>query len=341
MSQPLYDRAAAARLRCALDRFPRAPVAHLPTPLDACPRLSAHLDGPRILMKRDDMTGLAFGGNKARQFSFSLGPAIQGGYDVLIHGSDSQSNQSRMTAAAAAKLGMQAYVVIPRDVRSYPTQGNLLLDHLLNAQVRYVFPGTGEDEKAKLIKQLKEEGRKPYDTSRDGAVLRAVAYVECVLELCEQLERLAVVPAAIYTSSRSYTIAGLTVGLRAVQAPVKAVAINYWVEPEKTLRDRLAPIANECADALDLGLSFEPDDFEVYGQYAKPDFSVLSQTSLDTLHLVARMEGILLDPVYTNKAMDGLIDHIKQGRFGREDAVVFIHTGGTPALFAFGDELFG
>ena len=337
----LYHPDAAGSLRQLLAKFPRAPVAHLPTPLDDCPRLSDALDGPRILIKRDDLTGLAMGGNKARQFTFSLGPAIKDRCTHLVHGSDSQSNQSRQTAAAAAMLGMRAVLVIPRDSRSYPVSGNLLLDHILGAQVKYVFPAMVEEEKQKLIEQLRAEGHKPYETSKDGAILRAVAYVEATLELCEQLERINVVPAAVYTSSKTHTLAGLTVGLRAIGSSIHAIGMNYLVEDEGGMCARLASVANECAETIGLGLTFSPEDFDSTCQYAKPGFQGLSRSSLEALRLVGKTEGILLDPVYTAKAMDGMISHIREGRYSRDDAVVFLHTGGLPALFSYGDELFG
>lgn len=337
----LYNPDAAGNLRQLLAKFPRAPVAHLPTPLDECPRLSDALKGPRVLIKRDDLTGLAMGGNKARQFTYSLGPAIADECTYLIHGSDSQSNQSRQTAAAAALLGMRAALVIPRDSRSYPVSGNLLLDHLLGAQVKYVFPAMVKEEKRKLIEQLRSEGHRPYDTAEDGAVLRAVAYVDCALELCEQLDRINSVPAAVYTSSRTHTLVGLTVGLRAIGSSMRAIGMNYLVEDECGMRARLASVANECARTIGLDLTFSPDDFDSTCQHAKPGFHELSGSGLEALRLVGRTEGILLDPVYTSKAMDGLISHVRGGRYSRDEAVVFLHTGGVPALFAYGDQLFG
>ncbi len=337
----LYDRDAAQKLRHLLGRFTRAPVAHLPTPLQDCPRLGEALGGPRILVKRDDMTGLAMGGNKARQFTYSLGPALDRGCDCLLHGSDSQSNQSAQTAAAAARLGMKSIVVIPRDHRSYPVSGNLLLNHLMADQIKYVFPLTVKDELKKQMKELESKGSKPYDTSSDGAILRAVAYVDATLELCEQLAQRGIAPKAIYTSSMTYTIVGLVVGLRAVSACFKAVGLNYWVGDDREMQERLAPVANECASVIGLKQTFTPEDFDVTCEYAKPDFGEPSRTSLETMRLVARTEGIVLDPVYTAKAMDGLAIHIREGRYQPDDTIVFLHTGGTPAIFAYGDELFG
>ncbi|MBM3262445.1 MAG: D-cysteine desulfhydrase family protein [candidate division Zixibacteria bacterium] len=337
----IYDLGAADHLRQLLSVFPRAPVAHLPTPLDDCPRLSEVLAGPRIWIKRDDMTGLALGGNKARQFVFSLGPAISQGCDYLVHGADSQSNHSCQTAAAAAKLGMKALLVIPRDPKSYPVNGNLLLDHLLGAQVKYVFSAIATEEKKNAMARLREQGHKPYDTSVDGAALRAVAYAEGALELCEQAEKRGVEPTAVYVSSSTHTLAGLVVGLRAIGSSTRAFGMGYRVEDEEQMRRRLAAAATECASVIGLDLVFAPEDFEVNCQFARPGFGELSRTSLETMKRVAETEGILLDPVYTAKAMDGLIGHIREGRYGRDESVVFLHTGGLPTLFAYGDELFG
>lgn len=337
----LYDSDAARDLRRLLSRFTLAPVACLPTPLDDCPHLSEHLEGPRILIKRDDMTGLALGGNKARQFTYSLGPAIDQNCDYLVHGSDSQSNQSRQTAAAAARLGMKCITVIPRDQRSYPVSGNLLLDHLMADQVKYVMPATLEAEKSKVIDQLKADGHKPYETSSDGAILRAVAYVDFVLELCEQLADAAITPKAIYTSSNTHTIAGLVVGLKAVNACFSAVGMNYSPGDDQAMKDRLVPVADECARTIGLDLTFSPDDFDVTCQFAGRNFGEPTGTSLKALRLVAKTEGIILDPVYTSKAMDGLIQHIRDHRYDKQDSIIFLHTGGIPALFAYGDELFG
>jgi len=236
---------------------------------------------------------------------------------------------------------MKSLIVVPRDHRSYPVSGNLLLDHLLAHQIKYVFPLTVENELQKHIERLRAEGSRPYNTSADGAILRAVAYVDGMVELCEQLQQLGVAPRAVYTSSMTYTIVGMVVGLRAISACFKAIGMNYWVGSDEEMQQRLAPIANECASHIGLSQSFAPEDFEVSCQFAKPNFGEPSRTSLDTMRLVAQTEGIVLDPVYTAKAMDGLVNHIKEGRYQKEDAVIFLHTGGIPAIFAFGDELFG
>jgi 1-aminocyclopropane-1-carboxylate deaminase/D-cysteine desulfhydrase-like pyridoxal-dependent ACC family enzyme len=337
----MFDREAAPRLRDRLSRFPRALVAHLPTPLDDCPRLSQTLAGPRILMKRDDMTGLAMGGNKVRQFTFSLGPALDQGCDYLVYGADSQSNEAPPVAAAAARLGMKAVIFIPRDTRSYPVSGNLLLNHLLGAQIRYVFPRTVDDEKRKAIEQLKSEGHRPYDTGAEGGVLRAVAYVEGAVELVEQLAQRTILPVALYTSSNAHTVVGLVVGFRALGVGIRVVGVAFQKADERQTQERLTQVARACAGTLDLDLDFAPEDFEIATDFSFPGFGEPSRTSLETLRLVASTEGALLDPVYTSKAMDGLIHHIREGRFTPEDSVVFLHTGGLPALFAYGDELFG
>ena len=337
----LYDLDAAKRLRQTLKQFPRAPVAYLPTPLDECPRLSDAYGGPQILMKRDDLTDAALGGCEARPFAFSLGPAVAEGCDYLVCAGDSQSNVARTVSAAAARLGFGAMVVLSRDQRSYPTQGNLLLNHLLDAKVRYVFPTTVEEEKRKALEQLKAAGHKPYDIHEDNAVLRSLAYVEAAIELCEQLSERNLTPRAVYTSSRLHTLIGLTVGLRAIGCSMSAIGMNYWVEPDEEALKRLMPLANECAKQIKLDVVFTDKDFEIYGEFALPDFGEPSGTSLETLKLVPKLEGILLDPIYTSKAMDGLRRHIADGRYDRTESVVFLHTGGVPAIFAYSDTISG
>ncbi len=337
----LYDRGATTRLRKALQQFPRVPIAYLPTPLDDCPRLSEAYGGPRILMKRDDLTDAALGGCEARQFAYSLGPALAEGYDHLICAGDSQSNIARTVAAAAARLGMKSTVILARDQRSYPTQGNLLLNHLLDAKVRYVFPTTVEEEKNKTIEQLTSQGQKPYDIHENNAVLRSLAYVEAAIELCSQLSERDVSPAAVYMCSRLYTLVGMTVGLDAMGSSMRAVGMNYWVEPNEWALERLVPLANECAEILNIDKKYSVSDFEMYSEFSKPDFGEPSGTSMETLQLVPKLEGILLDPIYTSKAMDGLRQHIADGKYGRNDSVVFLHTGGLPSLFAYSDLISG
>jgi 1-aminocyclopropane-1-carboxylate deaminase/D-cysteine desulfhydrase-like pyridoxal-dependent ACC family enzyme len=323
-------------LKARLNRLPRLSLADLPTPLTDCPRLSESLGGPRILVKREDSTGMAFGGNKVRELEYSVAPAVAEGYDVLLHGAASQSNQSRITAAVAARLGLKAVMVGRKDAHSEPVNGNLLLSHLFGADVRLV---ESAEEREAVIAQLKAEGHKVYNTSSDGYYLRSVSYVDGFLELWEQLQERKIRPDALYLSSGIHTHVGLQVGARALGVPVRVVGISMSPQDDAAECAKLAEVANKVAELLDLGLSFAASDFESYGAYSGPAYGVVTPGSREAVVMAARMEGLVLEPVYTGKAFAGMIDHIRKGEWSAEQMVVFVHTGGTPALFAYADEI--
>jgi len=325
-----------AELRARLDRLPRLSLADLPTPLLDCPRLSGALGGPRILVKREDMTGMAFGGNKIREFEYSIAPAVREGYDVLLHGAASQSNQSRVTAAVAARLGLKAVMVGKRDTHADPVNGNLLLAHLFGAEVHLV---EGEAEKTAVIERLRSEGHRVYNTSTDGAPLRSVGYVDGFLELWGQLQGRGIRPDALYVCSGAHTHVGLVVGARALGIPLRIVGISPSPRHNAEANARLAEVANENARILDLGLTFTAQDIESYGEYAGPRYGVVTPEAREAVQLAARTEGLVLDPVYTAKTLAALMRHIRQGKFTKDQTVVFVHTGGTPALFAYGSEI--
>ena len=325
-------------LRARLDRLPRLSLADLPTPLLDCPRLSKALDGPRILVKREDQTGMAFGGNKVREFEYSVAPAVEGGYDVLLHGAASQSNQSRLTAAVAARLGLKAVMVGRKDARAEPVNGNLLLSHLFGAEVNLVE--TAEEREA-ILERLKSEGRRVYNTSSDGYYLRSVSYVDGFLELWDQLQDQNIQPDALYVCSGVHTHVGLVVGARALGIPLRIVGISPSPQDNAESNINLAKVANEVAQILDLDLDFSGADFESYGEYAGEAYGTVTAGSKESVILAAQTEALVLDPVYTGKAFGGMIDHIRQGQFTGNQTVVFVHTGGTPALFAYGNEILG
>ena len=323
-----------------LSKYPRLQLATLPTPLQEAPRLSKELGGPRILVKRDDLTGLAFGGNKLREFEYSLAPAVNEGYDVLVNVAGAQSNHSRLTAAVAAKLGMRSVIVARDDSRSHPPQGNLMLCHLLGAELHMSHPEFHRQEGEQLMRRLREEGDRPYHTGRDGAVYRSVAYVNGFLEVWAQLEERGTEPAAFYLCSGRHTQAGLLVGARALGLETRIVGIPYspnYSDSEK--RQQVADTANDTAAALGLDLRFDPQDIETQVAFAGPGQAVLTAAGTEAIRVVARTEGLILDPVYTCKAMSCLIAHIRQGMYRRDQTVVFLHTGGTPGVFAYNQEL--
>ena len=328
----------ADELRARLNRLPRLSLADLPTPLLDCPRLSKALDGPRILIKREDQTGMAFGGNKVREFEYSVAPAIEEGYDVLLHGAASQSNQSRLTAAVAARLGLKAVMVGRKDARAEPVNGNLLLSHLFGAEVNLVE--TAEEREA-VLERLESEGRRVYNTSSDGYYLRSVSYVDGFLELWDQLQERDIHPNALYVCSGVHTHVGLVVGARAVGLPLRIIGISPSPQDNAAANADRAKVANEVSQILDLDLDFSGADFESYGEYAGDAYGVVTPASKEAVILAAQTEALVLDPVYTGKTFGGMIDHIRQGQFTTDQTVVFVHTGGTPALFAYGDEILG
>ena len=326
----------ACALKKRLARFSRLSLADLPTPLLECPRLSEKLGGPRIWVKREDQTGMAFGGNKVREFEYSVAPAIREGYDVLLHGAASQSNQSRLTAAMAARFGLKAVMVGRKDAHSRPVNGNLLLDHLFGAEVHLV---DSPDEKERVIDRLEADGLRVYNTSTDGYYLRSISYVDGFLELWEQLRERDIRPDGLYVCSGVHTHVGLVVGARALADPVRVVGISPSPQDDEEDAANLARVANEVAGMLSLDLSFSGGDFETYGSFAGEAYGTLTEASREAVVLAARTEALVLDPVYTGKAFGAMVRHIREGRWGPEQTVVFVHTGGTPALFAYAKEM--
>ncbi|MFH1566705.1 MAG: D-cysteine desulfhydrase family protein [Gemmatimonadota bacterium] len=328
----------ADQIREHLDRLPRLHLAALPTPLEELPRLAAHLGGPRILIKREDLTGLAMGGNKIREFEYSVAQAVEAGCDVLVHGAAAQSNQSRQTAAVAARLGLRAVQVGRADAHAH-TQGNLLLSRLFGAEVHLPRPADQAAAVEAVMADLRARGHRPFNTSSDGFVYRSVAYVDGFLELWGQLAERQLRPDAIYLCSGAHTHVGLVVGARALGLDLRVVGISPSPRDDGEAARRLAALAAQNAAVLKLELEFSPADFESYSEFVGPDYGVVTDGSREALRLAARQEGLLLDPCYTGKAMAGMMAHIRRGWWRPEHTVVFIHTGGTPALFAYADEL--
>lgn len=331
-------------LQSRIDKIDRMQIAHLPTPLEFCPRLTEALGGPQIWMKRDDCTGLAFGGNKTRQLEFIFAEARQQGADTIVIGAGSQSNWCRQTVAAACKLGMQADLTLVHGVKGAALQGNLLLDHLLGADVTIV---AGEDLQQlppileKKTQALKRQGRKPYLMNPFGLPtlsLSAVGYVNAFLELDGQLQQQGLEADHIYLAGANITPAGLALGAKALGRKTKVIGITpiHWDEDRST---DIARIASATAERLGLDVTFRPEEIYNEDGYVGERYGVMTPECRQAMKLVAKTEGIILDPVYSSKAMAGLIDHIRQKRIGENETVVFLHTGGTPALFAYAEDL--
>ncbi len=334
-------RAALAR---RIDALPRVSLAHLPTPLDHCPRLTAALGGPEIYVKRDDMTGLAFGGNKTRQLEFLFADIVESGADTVVAGAYTQSNWCRQITAAACRLGLDAALVLVHGEKGPRLQGNLLLDRLMGAEVTVAdipdMEGLTPLLEAKAA-ELKAAGRKPYLVAPfdvQTLALSAVGYVAAMAEIAGQLDEIGAAADHLYLSGANITPAGLAVGARALDLETRIVGIT----PIRWQRDRptdIAAIASAAARRLDLDLSFTADDIINDDGYIGERYGVVSDGGREALRLAAGTEGLILDPVYSGKAMAALIDHIRRGKIAKGETVVFLHTGGTPALFAYAEDL--
>ncbi len=333
----------------SLESQPRFPLAALPTPLQEVKRLREALGGaarsPRLLIKRDDLTGLAFGGNKARKLEFLVADALGTGATHLVTTGAVQSNHARMTAAAARAAGLGVSLVLTSKTERPRLEGNLLLDHLFGAELHFIPApadpkvAIGDQEAAavaRVMTELEARGERPYLIPIGGSSpMGALGYVDATRELVEQLRAQGETPSRLYYASGSRgTQAGLALGARIYNAPYRLCGIAVsGGEPEKT--DRALRIANQAAELLGVPDRIAASDIPTDQGYIGPGYGIPTPECLEALQLLARQEGILLDPVYTAKVMAGLIDHIRQGRIDRAETVVFLHTGGAPALFAY------
>lgn len=339
--EPLAGPVGAAEIRARVARLPRVPLALTPTPLHELPRLAAEIGVGRLFVKRDDLTGLAFGGNKTRNLEFRMAEAVAQGADVFIAGLEAQSNSARQTTAAANILGMKMILVLHRD-RDWQWQGNLLVDRLLGAEVRFVDSDDPVAMDAALRETAAEQtarGHRPYVMNFGGAFAlgSALAYLLCTLEIVEQTAAVGVTPTDLYMTSGNKGHAGLILGRKLLGASFRTVAISQRYGDDRVPGALDGALA--AAHALGWEVSLSAADVESYDDYVGEAYGVPSAAGNAAIRLAARTEGLLLDPIYTGKAMAGLIDHAQQGIVGPESIVVFIHTGGLPALFAFKDEL--
>lgn len=335
----------------ALDAIPRVRLAILPTPLHEASRLRAALGGegrcPRILLKRDDMTDLALGGNKARKLEFLLGDALALGATALVTTGGLQSNHARMTAAAARVAGLRAALVLTvEDAVVEPTPaGNLVLDRILGAELHFVSgvdaKEANEAEQAKVaevVAGLEEQGERPYVVALGGSCrVGALGYVEASRELVTQLGALGLRPARLYHASGSRgTQAGLELGARLYGAPYRVTGIAVSAgEAEK--RARAAHIMREMAALLNAKVEVREDELYTDQDHYGDGYAIPTAAGVEAIRLLARTEGVFLDPVYTGKAMAGLIAHVRRGEVDPAETIVFLHTGGVPGLFAQAD----
>jgi len=323
------------------DHLPRVSLAHLPTPVEEMPRLRQALGGgPRLLVKRDDQTGLATGGNKARKLEFVMADVLAQGADTVITAAGRQSNHCRQTAAAAARIGLRCVVVLgghppPRS----QWNGNLLLMDLLGAEIRWGGDRDWNTALAEEADALRAEGVQTYVVAVGASVpLGSAGYVAAVEELSGQLaERGERVDRIVLLSGSGGTHAGVLVGVKALGLDVRVEGMNNMALDG--LLDKVKGLAAGTASFLGLDLSFAEGDFILYEACGPHGYGVITDAEREAIRLLARTEGIITDPVYTGRGLGALIDRVRQGVYGLDETVLFWHTGGVAGLFPRAAEL--
>jgi L-cysteate sulfo-lyase len=320
-------------------------LAHLPTPLEPMPRLSEYLGGPQIWVKRDDCTGLATGGNKTRKLEFSMAEALTQGADTIITVGAVQSNHVRQTAAAACKLGLRCEVLLEHRVTeptdAYANSGNVLLDRIFGANLRE-YPG-GTDfgaAMAEVAAEIEARGGKPYLIPGGASnKVGALGYVNCALELVEQADTIDLSIDHLVTATGSAgTQAGLVVGLKAMRPEIPLLGIGVNV-PKETQEERVYNLACETAEYIGKPGIVAREDVIANCDYVGEGYGIPTAGMNEAVLLLARLEGLLFDPVYSGKALAGMIDLVRKGEFAHAENIVFLHTGGAAALFAYVDQL--
>lgn len=326
-----------------LDDIPRVSLSFLPTPLEYLPALTERLDGPGIWMKRDDMTGLATGGNKARKLEFLMADALKKGADTVLTFGAVQSNHCRMTAAAACKLGLKSFLVLSGD-KSGPLTGNFLLDEIMGCEYLFLpdFKNPAKHEEMRLavfnaVQDLTEKGRNVYMVPPGGSTpLGDLGYYLAAVELFEQARERGIRIDHIFVAmGTGGTHAGLLAGVKCLDMPSSVIGIG--VNKEGSLAELGLPpievIVNEIGELIGEKPQAKPEDVIVYYDYYGEAYGRITPECVEAIKLVARLEGVFLDPVYTGKAMAGMIDLINKGAFRKDETLVFMHTGGYPGIF--------
>ena len=323
-----------------MNKIPRLNFAHLPTPIEELPRLSDHLGGPRLLVKRDDQTGLAFGGNKTRKLEFLVAEAKEQGAKTLISGGALQSNHCRQTAAAAARYGFDCILVLNGEMPDKPS-ANLLLDQLFGAEIVTI---ADRNERDRVLQETFDkaiaDGRKPYLVPYGGSSpTGALGYAFAMEELMKQKPCEGSQPSQgcpdwiIFGTSSGGTHAGLMLGQRVFGFKGKVLGISID-ESEEWLKSHVSKLATEASEKMGERIEFTQAEVLANAAYCKAGYGVLTEAEREAVKMFARYEGLLLDPVYTGRAAAGMIDLIRKGYFTKNETVLFWHTGGQPALFA-------
>ena len=328
-----------------LSRYPRVSLAHLPTPLELLPRLSEVLGGPNIYIKRDDCTGLATGGNKTRKLEFSMGEALKLGADTVVTVGAVQSNHVRQTVAAACKLGLKSEVLLEHRVidasEDYRESGNVFLDRIYGANLREYTKGTDFDAELEAVaNEVRQSGGKPYIIPGGASnVVGALGYVNCALELVNQANDTGlVIDHLVHATGSAGTQAGLITGLKAMHTNIPLLGIGVNVDQE-TQEKRVYDLSVEVAKYIGAPGIVERDDVVANCEYVGEGYGLPTPAMNDAVLKLARLEGILADPVYSGKGLAGMFDLVSSGYFADAKNIVFIHTGGSAALFAYRDQL--
>jgi L-cysteate sulfo-lyase len=322
-----------------LSPYPRIRLAHLPTPLQPLQRLSAHLGGPMIWMKRDDCTGLAFGGNKTRKLEFLMAEALQAEAELIVTFGAWQSNHVRQTVAACAQLGLACEPIlsasVPITTDHYQTSGNFLLDNLMGANLHTTTPDKVRETFAALRAR---ETRKLYVIPTGGSnATGSLGYIDCAQELNAQLQALDITPSAIiHASSSAGTQAGLIVGMSAAAQPTPVWGINVYETDHQHMVDNVRKLVTETAEKVGVA-NVADEQININHDYLGDGYGLPTDAMLEAVRLLATLEGVLLDPVYSGKAMAAMIDMIRSGNWSKDQQLVFVHTGGAATLFAYQD----
>lgn len=323
-----------------MSTLPRVRLANLPTPLQELPNLSRALKGPRIFVKRDDMTGLAFGGNKTRKLEYLMSEALQNKADYIVTGAGFHSNWCTQTAAAARRLGMKVVLIKSGPKEGYDPEeydGNHLLHFLQGAEIKLVRPEDAERAEQEMMEELKEKGHRPYLLTATGSTPPGAAgYMNAMLELLGQTVELGIdIDYLVHATGSGGTQAGLIIGAKAFNTNVKVIGATTGSRSKNEQFEKVSDIIDESLKFLDLDLRITEGDIIIYDQYAGDGYGFMTQGKAEAIKMMAETEGLFLDPVYTGSAMACLIDLCRGGFFKRDDVVVFLHTGGAVALFPY------
>ncbi|WP_439107399.1 D-cysteine desulfhydrase [Congregibacter sp.] len=326
-----------------LARFPRLHFAHLPTPLEPLTNLSRALGGPNIWIKRDDCTGLAGGGNKTRKLEFLMADAEQQGADTIITQGATQSNHARQTAAIATKMGMHCEVILEdrtgSTVDDYNYNGNVFLNELFEASLSRVAGGTDMNAAMDtLAEKLKGEGKKPYIIPGGGSnPVGALGYVHCAMELLYQADCAGLrMDLVTHGTGSAGTQAGLVAGFAGSNSQVPVLGIGVRA-PKPLQEENVFKLAQSTAELLGIPNAIQREHVQANCDYVGEGYGIPTVGTIEAIELFARTESILLDPVYSGKGAAGLIDLVRKGHFEKDQNIVFIHTGGSQALFAYRD----